>query len=46
MMGEPITVDDIIFTIDVILDPANGADPDNVSYNGKPISAEKWMILL
>lgn len=44
--GEPITVDDIIFTIDVILDPANGADPDNVSYNGKPISAEKWMILL
>ena len=22
-------------------DPANGADPDNVSYNGKPISAEK-----
>ena len=39
--GEPITVDDIIFTIDVLLDPANGADPSNISYNGKPISVEK-----
>lgn len=39
--GEPITVDDIIFTIDELLDPANGADPSNISYNGKPISAEK-----
>lgn len=39
--GEAITVDDVIFTKNELLDPVNGADASNVSYDGKPIEITK-----
>ena len=40
--GEPITADDVVFTIDMFKDTSNtGATSESVTYNGKTISAEK-----
>ena len=39
--GEPITVDDVIYTIDVIKDPVNGATSSCITYDGQTIEVEK-----
>lgn len=36
--GEAITADDVVFTVNAILEPTNGTDPSSVCYNGKAIS--------
>ncbi len=40
--GEPITADDVVFTVDMFKDTSNtGATSESVTYNGKTLSAEK-----
>ena len=39
--GEPITVDDVIFSIKAIQEPSNSADASNVKYDGNNLQAEK-----
>ncbi|MDO4265475.1 MAG: ABC transporter substrate-binding protein [Eubacteriales bacterium] len=39
--GEPITVDDVIFTVEALQDPTNGGAIQYVSYNGKDIEVTK-----
>ena len=40
--GEPITADDVVFTVDMFKDTSNtGATSESVTYNNKTLSAEK-----
>ena len=39
--GEPITVDDVIFSIKVLQDGSNATDASNVRYDGNDLTAEK-----
>ncbi|MDO4475102.1 MAG: ABC transporter substrate-binding protein [Eubacteriales bacterium] len=40
--GEEFNADDVVYTINMLLDPANGGSPnESVCYDGKTISAEK-----
>ena len=39
--GEPITADDVIFSIKAIQEPSNSADASNVKYDGNNLQAEK-----
>ncbi|MDO4265476.1 MAG: ABC transporter substrate-binding protein [Eubacteriales bacterium] len=39
--GEAITADDVVFTVNALLDATNGGSLQYVSYNGKDIVAEK-----
>ena len=39
--GEPITVDDVIFSIKVLQDESNATDASNVRYDGNDLTAEK-----
>lgn len=39
--GEPITVDDVIFSIKVLQDASNATDASNVRYDGNDLTAEK-----
>ena len=39
--GEAITADDVVFTVNALLEPTNGTDPRSVCYNGKAIAVTK-----
>lgn len=39
--GEAITADDVVFTVNALLEPTNGTDPSSVCYNGKAIAVTK-----